>query len=53
MLTSIYDVYFYSNVFVLYLQAGFFKSKYKEMMNDEDAGEAGDPVIDGGEPAPE
>ncbi|XP_041818025.1 integrin alpha-M-like [Chelmon rostratus] len=33
-------------------KAGFFKSKYKEMMNDT-AEEAGDPGLDGDEPTPE
>ncbi|XP_037611592.1 integrin alpha-M-like [Sebastes umbrosus] len=34
-------------------KAGFFKSKYKEMINEEAATAAADPGVEGGEPAPE
>lgn len=45
-------MFLYLTFFVLYSQAGFFKSKYKEMIND-DAGEAGGQEADGDAPTPE
>ena len=41
---------FYLTSFVLYSQAGFFKSKYKDMINE---GGTADPGVEGGEPTPE
>ena len=45
--------FFHITSFVLYSQAGFFNSKYKNMMNEEQEAGKGAEGGEGGEPAPQ